>query len=168
MITHSTGGKSARLWDIDSLRQQRDESKTQASNALRHRCLRRNRLSVRGDCLIIDDRVVMSIQLGNTVLDSVHLTHPGKDSMLHITGDIWFPHIHRGIVAMGQNCKQWRQPGKFLKSMIRKKHHAEIEKVIEPVEEVQLDFDGPMRDKIEKVAYILEAIDRFPRYPNTK
>ena len=36
----------------------------------------RNRLDVREDCLLIDERIVIPTQLRQTVLDSLHLTHP--------------------------------------------------------------------------------------------
>ena len=44
----------------------------------------RNRLHVREDCLLIDERIVIPIQLRQTVLDSLHLTHPGSATMLDL------------------------------------------------------------------------------------
>ena len=60
----------------------------------------RNRLHVRKDCLLIDERIVIPSQLRQTVLDSLHLTHPGSAAMLDLSHHVWFPHIHRSIVQM--------------------------------------------------------------------
>ena len=42
----------------------------------------RDRLSVRNNVLLYDDRVVIPKQLRQMILDSIHLTHPGQGSML--------------------------------------------------------------------------------------
>ena len=41
----------------------------------------RNRLHVREDCLLIDERIVIPTQLQQIVLDSLHLTNPGSAAM---------------------------------------------------------------------------------------
>ena len=53
----------------------------------------RNRLHVREDCLLVDERIVIPSQLRQTVLDSLHLTHPGSAAMLDLSQHVWFPHI---------------------------------------------------------------------------
>ena len=88
--------------------------------------------------------------------------------MMDIAGDTWFPHIHRGIVAMGQICKQCWEQSKNFKAVIGKKHCSELEKVLKPNEEVKLDFAGLMPDELNIDAYILVAIDRFSKYPTKK
>ena len=47
----------------------------------------RNRLHVREDCLLIDERIVIHTQLRQTVLDSLHLTHPGSGNSSHTSGN---------------------------------------------------------------------------------
>ena len=44
----------------------------------------RNRLHVKDDQLLIDDRIVIPTQLRQTVLDSLHLTHTGSAAMLDL------------------------------------------------------------------------------------
>ena len=80
----------------------------------------RNRLHVREDCLLIDERIVIPTQLRQTVLDSLHLTHPGSAAMLDLCQHVWFPHIHRTIVHMAQNCEHSTEQGKNLKPIIGK------------------------------------------------
>ena len=64
----------------------------------------RNRLHVREDCLLIDERIDIPTQLTQTVVDSLHLTHPGSAAMLDLSHYVWFPHIHRSIVQMARNA----------------------------------------------------------------
>ena len=73
----------------------------------------RNRLHVKDDCLLIDDRIVLPTQLRQTVLDSLHLTHPGSAVMLDLCQNICFPHIHKTIVQMAQRSQECTQQGKI-------------------------------------------------------
>ena len=82
----------------------------------------RNRLHVREDCLLIDERIIIPTQLRQTVLDSLHLTHPGSAAMLDLSNHVWFPHKHRAAVQMAQNCKHCTKQGKNLNLIIRKKN----------------------------------------------
>ena len=107
----------------------------------------RNRLHVREDCLLIDERVVIPTQLRQTVLDSLHLTHPGSAAMLGLSHHVWFSHIYRSIVQMAQNCKHCTEQGKILKPILGKKISFQIEPVVEPNEEVQLNFAEPLPDE---------------------
>ena len=102
----------------------------------------RNRLHVREGCLLIDERIVIPTQLRQTVLDSLHLTYPGSAVMLDLSNHVWFPHMHRAIVQTAQNCKHCTEQGRNLKPIIGKTHSFQVEPVVEPNEEVQLDFAG--------------------------
>ena len=128
----------------------------------------RNRLHVGEDSLLIDQRIVIPTQLQQTVLDSLDLTHPGSAAMLDLCQHVWFPHIHRTIVHMAQNCKQCMEQRKNLKPILGKKHSFLMEPVVEPNEEVQLDFAGSLPDEINKDAYIVVAIDKWSKFPTAK
>ena len=93
----------------------------------------RIRLHVREDCLLIDERIVIPTQLRQTVLDSLHLTHPGLAAMLDLNQHVWFPHIHRSIVQTAQHCKHCTEQGKNSKPIIGKKHSFQMELVVEPI-----------------------------------
>ena len=73
----------------------------------------RNRLHVREDCLLIDVRIVILSQLRQTVLESLHLTHPGSAAMLDLSHHVWFPHIHRSILQMVQTANTARSKVKI-------------------------------------------------------
>ena len=60
--------------------------------------------------------------------------------MLDLRQHVWFPHIHRSIVQMAQNCKHCQEQGKNLKPILGKNLSFHMEPVVEPNEEVQLDF----------------------------
>ena len=83
---------------------------------------KRHCLHVRDDGLLIDERIVLPTQFRQTVLDSLHLTHPGSVAMLVLCRHIWFPHIHQTIVQIPQACRQFTEQDKSLKSVICKQH----------------------------------------------
>ena len=89
----------------------------------------RNRLHVREDCLLVDERIVIPSQLRQTILESLHLTHPGSAAMLDLSQHVWFPHIHRAIVQMAQNCRQCAEQGKHLKPIRGKNLSFQMEPV---------------------------------------
>ena len=128
----------------------------------------RSRLHVREDCLLVDDRIVIPSQLRQTVLDSLHLSHPGSAAMLDLSHHVWFPHIDRSIVKMAQNCKHCTEQGKNLKPILGNKLSFQMEPVVEPNEKAQLDFAGPLLDELNKDAYILVAIDKWSKFPTAK
>ena len=43
-----------------------------------------------------------------------------------------------------------------------------MDSVVEPNEEVQLDFAGPLPDELSKDAYILVAIDKWSKFPTAE
>ena len=51
---------------------------------------------------------------------------------------------------------------------MEKKHSFQKEPVVEPNEEVQLDFAGPLPDEITRDAYILVAKDKWSKFPAAK
>ena len=65
---------------------------------------------------------------------------------------------------MSQNCKHCTEQIENLKPIIGKKHLFQTEPVVEPNEEVQLDFAGPPLDDLNKDAYVLVAIDKWSKF----
>ena len=72
-------------------------------------------------CILYDGKMYIPSQLRKPVIDSVHKTHPGQASMIYLAQLIWYPQIHRDIVALAQRCKQCTKTGKNLKPIIPKK-----------------------------------------------
>ena len=69
---------------------------------------------------------------------------------------------------MAQNCKQCTEQGKSLKPILGKISSFQMEPVVEPNEEVQLDLAGPLPDELNRDAYILVAIDKWLKLPTAK
>ena len=69
---------------------------------------------------------------------------------------------------MAQNCTHCTEQGKNLKPIIGKKHSLQMEPVVDPNEEVKLDFAGPLPDELNRDAYILVAIDNWSKVPAAK
>ena len=57
---------------------------------------------------------------------------------------------------------------KNLEVISRKQQFTALNGVVEPNEEIQLDFAGPLPDENNKEVYILVGVDRFSRFPSTK
>ena len=88
--------------------------------------------------------------------------------MLEEAKNVWYPYLHRDIVAAAQNCKECRQKGKNLKVSSGKQHFMALDAVVEPNGEIHLDFSGPLPDENNKEDYILVGVDRFSRFPSAK
>ena len=69
---------------------------------------------------------------------------------------------------MAQNCTHCTEQGKNLKPIIGKKHSLQMEPVVDPNEEVKLDFAGPLPDELNRDAYILVALDNWSKVPAAK
>ena len=123
---------------------------------------------MREDCLLIDERIVIPIQLRQTILESLLLTHPGSAAMLDLCRNVWFPHIYRSIVQMAKSCKHCTEQGKNIKPMKGKNYSFQMDSVLEPNEEEQIDFAGPLPDDLNKDTYILVAIHKCSKFPTAK
>ena len=77
------------------------------------------------------------------------------------------PPINRpnGKKLQGQKITE---QGKNLKPIKGKNQSFQMDLVVKPNEEVQLDFAGPLPDELNKVAYILVAIDKWSKFPTAK
>ena len=61
-------------------------------------------------------------------------------------------------MATAQNCKNCREKGKSFRVISGKKHYTTLDAVVEPNEEIQLDFAGLLPDENDKEVYILVYI----------
>ena len=125
----------------------------------------RHRLSVGDNILLYDDRVVIPKQFRPTLMDALHLRYPGQGGMLEAAKHVCYPYLHRDIVATAQHFKKCREKGKNFKVISGKKHYTTLDAVVEPNEEIQLDFSGPLSDENDREVYILVGVDRFSRFP---
>ena len=69
---------------------------------------------------------------------------------------------------MDQNCGQCTEQGRNLKPALRKEQMFQVEPVVKPKEEVQIDSAGSLQDELHKDACNLVAIDKWPKIPTAK
>ena len=74
-----------------------------------------NSLDKLDQCLLIDERIIIPTQLRQTILDSLHLTHPGSAAMVDLCQSVW---SHRSIVQMAKICIHCTEQSKNLKPII--------------------------------------------------
>ena len=103
------------------------------------------------------------------VLQTIHSKHPGQAGMLALAKLVWYPHIHSEIVAQAQSCRHCIEKGKNLKPITPKTNLCSLPSLVEPNEEIQMDFAGPIPYKNNaQNNYILATVDRLSRYPHAE
>ena len=107
-------------------------------------------------------------QLRQTLVDLLHLRHPGQGGKLEAAKNVCYPYLHRHIVATAQNCKECRQKSKNQKVISGNTHFTPSDAAVELNEEIQLDFLGPLPDENFKHVYILVGVYRFSRFSSAK
>ena len=73
--------------------------------------------------------------------------------------------MHRELIVKATNYKPCTVIGKILKSVIAAKQFNPHIPCVEPNQEIQIDFRGPIFDERGNEVYFLAAIDRFSKYP---
>ena len=78
------------------------------------------------------------------VLQDIHSTDPGSFAMLSLEQNIWWLYVHRDILAKTSDCKACTEIGKNLNPVIPHSKWSPLPKCIEPNDENQIDFGGPI------------------------
>ena len=99
--------------------------------------------------LYMDNRLVIPNSMRAMIMCSLHYGHPGRDAMLAMIGDIWWPRIHREVIDQARLCEQCLQSGKNLKCIQSQKVFGKIPEVKEQNQEIALDFAGPFQNARE-------------------
>ena len=61
---------------------------------------------VRENCLWMDERLVIPVPLRKAVVNRIHCFNHGRSNMFDAARDVWFPYIHRSLVAAADGCKE--------------------------------------------------------------
>ena len=125
-----------------------------------------NDFHVRKNCLWMDERLVIPIPLRKAVVNRIHCFHHGRSNMFDAARDVWFPYLHRSLVAAADGCKEYTDAGKSLEPVSAKNDIGNVYEPREPNECLQSDFWGPIRYLNESSKYVLVAVDRFSRWPS--
>ena len=83
----------------------------------------------------------------DAVLEDIHSTHPGSFAKQSLAQKIWWPYIHRDILAIASECKACTVKGKNSKPVTSHSKWSPLPKLIEPNDEIQLNFGGPIFDE---------------------
>ena len=73
--------------------------------------------------------------------------------------------MHRELIVKATECKPCTVIGKNLKPVIPAKQFHPHVPCVEPNQEIQTDFGGPIFDEKGTEIYFLAAFDRFSKYP---
>ena len=74
-----------------------------------------HQMSVVDDCLLVDNRLAVPEKLRQAVLRRLHQSHPGQEAMLEVSNYLWWPHMHKDIVNMAEECRSCTRYGKNAK-----------------------------------------------------
>ena len=127
-----------------------------------------HQLSVVDDCILVDNRLAVPEQLRLAVLKRIHRGHPGQEAMLDVSKYLWWPHMHKDIVNLAEECRSCTRYGKNAKYIIPKNATKPLPLLTQPGQEIQLDYAGPLEDFKGKKIYLLVAIDRYSKFPSVK
>ena len=125
-------------------------------------------MSVKHGCVCLDEWIAIPKAIRDAVLEDIHPTHPGSFAMLSLAQNIWWPYIHRDILAKASECKACTEIGKNLKSVISHRKWAPLPKCSEPNDEIQIDFGGPILNEKGIEQYFITSIDRYSKYPKAE
>ena len=127
-----------------------------------------HQLSVVDDCILVDNRLAVPGQLRQAVLKRIHRGHPGQEAMLDVSKYLWWPHMHKDIVNLAEECRSCTPYGKSANYIIPKNASKPPPLLTQPSQEVQLDYAGPLEDHKGKKIYLLVAKDRYSKFPSVK
>ena len=88
--------------------------------------------------------------------------------MLSLAQNILLPYIQRDILAKASECKACTEIGKNLKSVILHCKWAPLSKCVEPNDEIQIDFSGPILNEKGVEQYFITSVDRNSKYPTAE
>ena len=128
------------------------------------------------DYIYMDERLVVPKALRPIILRSLHYGHPGRDSMLAIAANVWWPRLHRDVVGLAKHCQQCQASGKNIKPMHikpmnikpRQKGIGHLPKCIEINQEIAKDLAGSFQDAINARKYLLVSVDHSNGWSEAK
>ena len=125
-------------------------------------------LSVKHGCVCLDERIAIPKSIKDPVLEDIHSTHPGSFAMLSLAQNIWWPYIHRDILAKASECKFCTEIDNNLNSVIPHRKWTPLPKCSEPNDEINLDFGGPILNEKGIEQHFITSIDRYSKYPTAE
>ena len=125
-------------------------------------------LSVKHGCLCIDKRIAIPKAIKDAVLEDINSTHSGSFSMFSLAQNIWWPCIRQDILAEASECKSCTQIGENLKAVIPHNKRSSLPKCIEPNDQIQINFGGPITNEKNIEQYFTTSVDRHSNNPTAE
>ena len=116
----------------------------------------------------MDNRLLFPQSMRAMIMCSLHYGHPGRDAVLSMVGDNWWPRIHREVIDQARLFDQCLEAGKNLKCIQSQKELGKFPNPKQQNEEIALDFAGPFQNAREGNKYLLVSIDHFSGWPDAK
>ena len=127
-----------------------------------------HQMSMVDDCLLVDDRLAVPDKLRQALLRRLQQGHPGQEAILEVSNYLWWPHMHKDIVNMTEECRSCTRYGKNTKYIIPKNSAKPLPLLTQPGQELQSDYAGPLEDHKGKKIFLLVAIDRYSKFPSVE
>ena len=162
-LTASLSSKDAVLKEVRDCILTNNESRRKALNPYIHSYW--TELHVRSGCVCFDDKVAIPNVLREAMIDDIHSSHPGTCGMICMATQCWWPYMHRERIIKAIEYKPCMVIDKNLKSVVPAKLFNPHIPCVEPNQEIQIDFGGPIFDEKGYKVYLLAEIDRFSKYP---
>ena len=156
------------LTPIIKMVREKDRDSLKKTNNFLH-LLRKDLSFTETTCMLYDNKLVISRNLKQLVIDAIYQIHPGQAGMLSLGNKVWFPCIHRCLTSKAQACEECTKQGKNLKRKLSKQNLGKLPPLSEPKEELQMDFAGPIPFKnYTDNYYVLVSVDRDSRFPTAQ
>ena len=68
-----------------------------------------SKMVVKEDCLMLNNNFAVPLQLRQVVLKQIHRCNLGQEVMLGVSQYLWWPHMHKGIVNLAEECRSRNQ-----------------------------------------------------------
>ena len=106
-----------------------------------------SQMAVQDDCILVNNRLAVPVQLRQAVLKRIHRGHPGQEAMLGASQYLWWPHMNKDIVNLAEECRSCTRYGKNVKYLISKNASKPLPLLMQSGQEVQLDYAGPIENQ---------------------
>ena len=106
-----------------------------------------DKISIRWGLIFVDDQIVIPIDLRRRLLDILHFGHSGFTKMTTEAKIFWWPNKKQDIETKVKDCTACLASGKNLNYQLPKKHYGKLEKLSEPGQELEIDFNGKLHNK---------------------
>ena len=125
-------------------------------------------MRTRNGCIFVDNRVAIPNSIKEAVTDVFHATHTGSWGITELADRARWAFFNRDLLNRVRLCKACTEFGKNSKPIAPANKFKLLTPCVEPDEENQINFAGPIFDGQSKERYILLCIDRFSKYPSAK